>query len=317
MRDSAVNNIALLVGDETGVLHSFSRGLMTPSREIDIASASKLPAGITIWKLIEAGRLAQTTRPQAYLGFWTNAAGDLRSEVTLDQLLGFTSGFAPVTGAENCAGNGSLTLVQCVTQIYNRGVLARPGTVFAYGGEHLQIAAAMVEAREGLSFEAVMRDRLLRPLGLTQTTRFPAASGGNPRIAGGMQSSGLEYGLILQALLGSTLITDKPGYLADRIEGRIIGYRPEAAQANGIDWHYGAGFWRVCNKPVWDAACEASRVISSPGAFGFTPWVDFDKRYWAIVIMEQPLGANQDPARSGVALQVELQPLIEQILAAR
>lgn len=74
----------------------------------------------------------------------------------------------------------------------------------------------------------------------------------------------------------------------------------------------------MCNKPVYDAECDANPVISSPGAFGFTPWVDFGlasgRGYWAIIAMEEPIGVGVDPSRSGVTLQIQLQPLIEAAL---
>jgi D-alanyl-D-alanine-carboxypeptidase/D-alanyl-D-alanine-endopeptidase len=315
MNGAGVNNIALLVGDETGVRYRFARGVMTDNRNIAIASASKLPAGLTIWRLIEAGRLTPGTAPQSLLSFWATSTADPRSRVTLDTLLGFTSGFSGDDVDAGCIGDASLSLAACVQQIHAKGLQTAPDTTYDYGPAHLQIAAAMVEAREGKRFETVMRETLLTPLGLTTETRYPLLGGDNTRIAGSMRSTAAEYGRILQGLLAGTLVRDRAAYLADRIGSRTIAYRPPATFVNNIDWHYGAGFWRVCNKPVYDAACDANPVISSPGAFGFTPWVDFGKGYWAIIAMEEPIGVGVDPSRSGVTLQIQLQPLIEAALA--
>ena len=315
MMASPVNNIALLVGDSQGIRYRFTRGVMTENRNIAIASASKLPVGITIWRLIEAGRLRQDTRPQALLGFWASSPEDPRSRVTLDMLLGFTSGFSGDDIDAGCIGDVRFSLAACVQDIHDGGLQAPPDTAYDYGPAHMQIAAAMVQARENRSFEAVMRDTLLTPLGLTQETRYPLLGGENTRIAGAMRSTPAEYGRILQALLAGTLVQDRAAFLADRIGSRTISYRPPATFVNNIDWHYGAGFWRVCNKPVYDAECDANPVISSPGAFGFTPWVDFGKGYWAIIAMEEPIGVGVDPSRSGVTLQIQLQPLIEAALS--
>jgi CubicO group peptidase (beta-lactamase class C family) len=315
MAASPVNNIALLVGDERGVVHIYSRGVMNENRNIAIASASKLPVGLTIWRLIEAGRLSADTRPQQWLGFWTSRSDDARARVTLDMLLGFTSGFSGDDVDAGCIGDPRFSLAACVQDIHDKGLQTPPDTAYDYGPAHMQIAAAMVQARENRSFETVMRDTLLTPLGLTLETRYPLLAGENTRIAGAMRSTPAEYGRILQALLAGTLVQNRDAYLADRIGSRTIAYRPPAAAVNNIDWHYGAGFWRVCNKPVYDADCDANPVISSPGAFGFTPWVDFGKGYWAIIAMEEPIGVGADPSRSGVTLQIQLQPLIEAALA--
>jgi CubicO group peptidase (beta-lactamase class C family) len=314
MNAAGVNNIALLVGDANGIRYRFSRGVMTENRNIAIASASKLPVGLTIWRLIEAGRLSADTRPQSLLSFWASSPADPRTRVTLDTLLGFTSGFAGDDAEAGCAGDSRLSLAACVQIIHDAGLQAPPDTSFDYGGAHMQIAAAMVQARENKGFETVMRETLLTPLGLTTETRYPLLGGENTRIAGSMRSTPAEYGKILQALLAGTLVQNRPAYLADRIGNRTIRYRPPATFINNIDWHYGAGFWRVCNKPVYDAACDANPVISSPGAFGFTPWVDFGNGYWAIIAMEEPAGVGSDPSRSGVTLQIQLQPLIEAAL---
>lgn len=311
MAASPVNNIALMIGDANGVLHSFQRGQMTNNRNIAIASASKLPAALTVWRLIEAGRMSATDRPQSVLDFWARDAADARSLVTLDTLLGFTSGFSGGDVDAGCIGSSQISLADCVRQIHDGGLQAPPDTAYDYGPAHLQIAAAMVQAREGRGFETVMREVLLNPLGLTLETRYPLLGGDNTRIAGSLRSTPAEYGRILQALLAGTLVQNRAAYLADRIGDRTITYRPAAAAANDIDWHYGAGFWRVCNKPVYDAQCDANPVISSPGAFGFTPWVDFGNGYWAIIAMEEPIGVGSDPSRSGVTLQIQLQPLIE------
>ena len=55
-------------------------------------------------------------------------------------------------------------------------------------------------------------------------------------------------------------------------------------------------------------------MLSSPGAFGFTPWVDFGKGYWAIIAIEENTGKGFDPASVAVELEQALQPLIETAL---
>lgn len=55
-------------------------------------------------------------------------------------------------------------------------------------------------------------------------------------------------------------------------------------------------------------------VISSAGAFGFTPRFDFGCRYWAIIVLKEPLNRGFDPAQRSIALEQELQPLIAEAL---
>ncbi|MFZ4690283.1 MAG: serine hydrolase domain-containing protein [Polymorphobacter sp.] len=314
IRAFRVNNVAVMIGDADGVLYRFQRGSMTTNRAVFVASASKLFVGATIWRLIEAGRLARTTRPQEYLGFWARDAADPRSRITMDDLAGFTSGFNATGQDASCIGSAVVSLNDCVRQIHDGGTDTPPGSAFSYGAEHLQIAALLAAQREGKLFDTVMRERVAEPLGMSAETRFSLGAGDNPTYAGGMRSTAEDYARLLQALLKGGFIIDRTGFLEDRIGSRTIAYRPPGISENRLDWHYGFGFWKECDLPAYAAACDTAPVLSSPGAFGFTPWVDFTKRYWAVIAVEEGFGQGFDPASVSVELEQALQPLIETAL---
>ena len=48
---------------------------------------------MVIMDLVEQGVMSLDDRPQDYLAWWTSDPADPRSEITLEQLLSFTSGF--------------------------------------------------------------------------------------------------------------------------------------------------------------------------------------------------------------------------------
>ena len=48
-------------------------------------------------------------------------------------------------------------------------------------------------------------------------------------------------------------------------------------------------------------------VVTSPGAYGFTPWADFDHGYYAVLAMDGPVGEASD---ASVLLFRDLAPLI-------
>ena len=86
----------------------------------------------------------------------------------------------------------------------------------------------------------------------------------------------------------------------------VIGNSPFANA--GINFHYGLAAWLECPPPATNCA-----VLSSPGAFGFTPWFDRDGGYYAI------LGMEVTESQSGVVafavnLAQELKPLIRTAL---
>ena len=67
---------------------------------------------------------------------------------------------------------------------------------------------------------------------------------------------------------------------------------------------------RLCGCPPPAANCA---VLSSPGAFGFTPWVDRDGGYYAIIAMEVS-EADSGIAAFSVQLAQDLKPLIRDAL---
>ncbi|MGF1454928.1 MAG: hypothetical protein ACFB6R_06070, partial [Alphaproteobacteria bacterium] len=180
-----------------------------------------------------------------------------------------------------------------------------------YGPEHMQIAALMVEGATGQKFKELQQDRLFDPLGLSTATRYLPSTGDNPRYAGSLQSSVNDYAIILQALLAGDLVTDFEGYLEDRTAGVIFGFRPEAVSTGMRDWHYAFGFWKECDASVYTIECDENPVISSPGAFGWTPWVDFENGYWGLVAFEETGTRDFSPSAASVDLQQEIQSIVE------
>lgn len=307
----AFDNAVLIVGDASGVLFTAEKGVLTTRSEVRSASSAKLLAGATIYRMVEDGDLSLTDHPQTYLSYWTDEPADPRSEVTLAQLLGFTSGFNFPPAAGGCIGNPFTTLQACAREFYERGLTTAPGTAFYYGPAHLQIAGAIAEIAGGSSFNDLFRQRIADPLGLDPSFRFDTPSVDNPRVAGGATITGDDYAVVLRAILDGTLFTDIDEFTRDRTDGLIFLFVPDATEVEDRDWHYAAGAWRECDDPEFSADCAAEIVISSPGAFGVTPWIDFDNGYFGIIVADEPVTGSVEPSVESVRVEQALQPLIE------
>lgn len=315
MERFSIPDVALLVGDRSGVRFRYQRGTMTTATPVFIASASKLLLGTTAWLLAEDGVFATTTPVNTLIDFWSRDPADARSRVTIEQLFAFTSGFNGTAEQGGCIGSIRYSLQGCVREIHDGGTDTLPGEVFSYGNEHMQIAAlAMVTARNR-SIDAIMRDRLFDRLGVSLDTRYTYGAGDNPTYSGGMRSTGEDYGLVLSAILHGDIFKSRQSFLTDRVQARTIALQPPAITRNSLAWHYGWGFWKECRGTPYSTVCDDAPVISSAGAFGFTPWIDFDRGYWAVIVMEEPLNRGFDPAEVSVALELELQPLIAAALS--
>lgn len=213
----AVNDVAVLVGDEQGVLFHYERGSMTTTRPVFIASASKLLMGLTAWLLIEDGVFSASTPVHTHIDFWRRDPSDPRSHVTIEQVFAFTSGFNGTAEQQTCIGNAAYSLRRCVQEIHDGGTDTLPDQSFNYGSEHMQIAALVVISARNRSIDSIMRERFLDRLRVSNETRSTIGSGDNPNYVGALRSTGEDYAKILAAILKGDIFRNRSGFLLDRV----------------------------------------------------------------------------------------------------
>lgn len=306
-----VGGMTLLVFDaaDTRVV-DVSVGDSAADRRMPVASASKMIAGLVFLRLVEEGALSLDSTPGALLG-WQGPFAD----ATLDMLNAFTSG---MPGDALCTNVVRTTLQRCVENMEGLDPLGAPGQVYDYGPTHQHVAAAMAEAVTGEPWSALFERTLKAPLGLDDpalvyTTRPRSAEGtDNPLIAGGLIATPEEYARMLSVVFHRGEV-DGESFIAPALVDRMgENHYPEArvqgspAQSYGFDYYYGFASWLECDGPV--ASCD---VISSPGAFGFTPWVDWGRRYYALLAMDR---GSFGGAEFSMRTVDELVPLIDEAL---
>ena len=310
--NDSIADLALIVGDASGEVFRYEKGGFSVVGEYPIASASKWLTSATVLALIEQGLMSLDDRPQQYLSFWSDDPQDPRSRITLEQLLSFTAGFHRGPGNAGCIGGEAYSILSCVEELHAQGVDAEPGTTYFYGPTHMQVAAAMAEVTTGQSWSEVVRLTLVEDLRLSAATGF---SGNNPRASGSAVSSAVDYAEFLRAqLAGEFLGNSLDTLIAERLSNVTVVSRPATVDDNGVDWYYGLGVWRECDQSAWDENCANSRRVSSPGLFGWYPWLDLDLGYYAVLAMEERATLFSTPSAESVALGNRLRPLIERAL---
>jgi serine-type D-Ala-D-Ala carboxypeptidase/endopeptidase len=283
-------------------------GDFSPDERVAIASASKLVSGVTLFRLIDQGYLSLDSTTAQTLG-WTGEKGN----ITLRHLLSFTSGLPP---ENSCTYQSALTLTECVDSISQSDLVAAPGARFDYGSTHLAVAARMAEVVTGSTWKALFAAQIREPLGLPADIEYyanpilPVATD-NPLLAGGLIVSMNEYERLLRLVFNKGQWQGNQLIAPAIFDTQTIAPYPDAVIGQspgqlGIV-RYGLTAWLECATPA--TGCDK---ISSPGAFGFTPWVDRENRYYAILGMAVP----NDVARGfAVQLEQDLQPLIIDALA--
>ena len=286
-------------------------GDFSADRRIPIASASKLVAGLTILRLVDAGKLALDSTTGQVLG-WKGP----QAAITLEHLLSFTSGLPP---RDACTLRPGISLADCVASLSKLKLVAPPGTRFDYGNTHLHVAARMAEVATGKSWDGIFGAELRAPLGLGADAVFytwPRKPMGttNPLIAGGMQMTMNEYAKVLEleyhrgVYRGQRLINDAlfTAQATEPYPKAVIGDSP--VKQIGLDYHYGLANWLECAPPAVNCP-----VQSSPGAFGFTPWVDRTGGYYAILGMDVG-GRRTGVVKFSVLLAEKLRPMIREAM---
>jgi len=285
---------------------NFSNELRFP-----IASASKMVAGLTLLRLIDQGKLALDSTTGQVLG-WKGP----QAAITLRQLLSFTSGLPP---RHMCTLQPNITLAECVNTLSKLKLDAAPGTRFDYGNTHLHVAARMAEVVTGETWNVLFGMELRVPLKIGSEATFytwPRKFTGttNPLIAGGMQMTMDEYARILEleyhrgVYRGQRLIRDDlfTAQATEPYPNAVIGDSP--VKKVGLNYHYGLASWLQCPPPAVNCP-----VQTSPGAFGFTPWVDRDGGYYAILAMDIG-GRRTGVVKFSVQLAEQLRPMIRKAL---
>lgn len=284
-----------------------------PDREVAIASSSKLVSGLVVLDVVADGQLSLDSTTGAILG-WTGP----KAAITVRHLLSFTSGL-PADHA--CTRTSTITLAECVAAISEGEPVATPGSRFEYGSSHLAVAGRMAEVATGKLWAQLFSERLTTPLGLPASVKYFTAprqqvGTSNPLIAGGMRASMNQYAKLLaiafhRGSYGGVSIATPALFDAQASEpypSAVIGDSP--FQRLGVNYHYGLASWLECPPPATDC-----KVLSSPGAFGFTPWYDRATGYYAIIGTEvTDLGGANGIVAFAVNLAQDLKPEISKAL---
>lgn len=147
----------------------------TNQTKYKIASITKAFTSVLILQLQEQGRIDLSKPIGTYL---PDYAGEGAGKVTLHQLLNHTSGLAnfdTVTDVETAIQSG-IPVYQ--TPYSSDQLLARfcsgklanvPGKVFDYNNADYIVLGKIIERAYGKTYEQVLRDRILQPLGMKDT----------------------------------------------------------------------------------------------------------------------------------------------------
>ncbi|MEO8076038.1 MAG: serine hydrolase domain-containing protein [Acidobacteriota bacterium] len=157
--------------EATGFADLASRRPMTPDTLFWIASMTKPVTGVAILMLQDEGKLKVTDPVAKYLpefGTLKTPTGK-PANLTLTQMLTHTSGLGEATGP---AAQQAKTLADLVPLWLAAPMQYEPGEKWKYTQSGINAAARVVEVISGTTFDAFVKQRILDPLGMKNTTFY-------------------------------------------------------------------------------------------------------------------------------------------------
>jgi Putative Ig domain len=260
------------IGDQNGALVSGSHGSgsdgpVLATTKLSVASASKLIYATYVTQL-------------------RGAAANLSAQ-DID-FLHFTSGYTNMgTNTTSGACPNTLnpdTVNQCLTLTNAEGVsfaAQDPTTIgkFDYDGGHMENHAKLLQSLGNVVYTS---------LGSTVGALLGAdIDYTEPLVSGGISAAANDYALVLRHILdGSLYMRGALGTNAvcthhSSTCTAVFSPIPEA-------WHYSLGHWVED-----DPNTKGDGAFSSPGAFGFYPWIDSSKKYYGVISRSNSTGTGE------------------------
>jgi CubicO group peptidase (beta-lactamase class C family) len=197
--------------------------------------------------------------------------------------LNFTSGYS---NFDNALCTPAQTVAECNNGFINHAEAT--AHTFHYQGGHMQQMAVQLG---------------LGNLNLPQLASEVSSGVGSdvglsyvePQPPGGVRTSAHGYAVFLRKLLkGSTSPLQLGTLLGTQAvcthASTTCSASPETAGALPEDFHYSLGHWVEDDPATTPSAPIDNRAYSSAGAFGFYPWVDFDRTLYGIVARQESTG---------------------------
>jgi CubicO group peptidase (beta-lactamase class C family) len=310
---------------------------MTQDTIFRIASMTKPITAVGIMMLVDEGKLSVEDpvekhlpefRGQMLVANRDKAAGTetlkkpTRS-ITVHDLLTHTSGLPGwPPGLADIYSKRNRSLAEGILVISQRPLEFEPGSKWAYCNTGIDALGRIIEVVSGQSYEDFLRTRLFDPLGMTDTTFFPAlaqreraalnyakkngrlvatkntmlelpANGARYSVpAGGLYSTAYDLSKIYLMMLNHGAFGGRR-YLSEASVAAMT--KPQTdlktGHVEGMGWGFG---WGVVREPQGVTEALSPGSYGHGGAFGTQAWIDPAKDLFTILLIQRADIGNSD-----------------------
>ncbi len=304
---------AIVVHRDYGIVHEQAFGTFDIERVSLLASSSKIITAGVLMRLADDGLLDIDAPLATYLPWWW---GVRPVDVTVAQLLSNSSGMVGLVDDALympylCQYTPFGSLSSCAWTIYaanDSADIVPPDTTFRYGGGQWQLAGGIAETVSGHSWAELINETYIEPCGLDtlgytnhymamyfkgggldSAVSYPGFIDGdlanipetsNPNMEGGGYSTVSDYGeILLMHLRGGRCANGRAlsSAAVERMRQDRIAEAYQGSTFNPSLPGYGLGWWISRDEPG---------VMVDGGAYGAIPWLDLERGYGVMIILE-------------------------------
>lgn len=306
-----------------------------------IASMTKPVTGVALLMLQDEGKLKVTDPVAKYLPEFAalKAPSGQPANLTILQLMTHTSGLAE---APRESAGQARTLADLIPLYLAAPMQFEPGAKWSYCQSSINTAGRIVEVVSGLSFDAFCDQRIFTPLGMTNTTFYPArkpgvrlavayrknASNGDleavphpsgfgevgrpPLGNGGLFSTGPDYARFCQMLLAGGALDGQRLLSAEAMKWLTTvqtgdlptGFFQSAPSGNrGANYGWGLGTCILRNPHPGVAEMLSPGTFGHGGAWGTQAWIDPARGVAFLLMVQRANFPNSDASTVRQAFQ--------------
>lgn len=160
--------------------------------------------------------------------------------------------------------------------------------LFFYNSGHEENHAGQLQPEINDLDASLLGDAIVAGIGVNGIT----LQYNQPLLAGGIYASANDYAPILRAIVGGRL--GMRDALGTHAVCAWVGTGCDAVRSPAVtvQWHYSIAHW------VEDDPATGDGAFSSPGAFGFYPWIEANRRFYGVI---SRFAGSSDELQSGLA----------------
>lgn len=286
---------------ELGVDYAFSS--TTPNQRFHSASVGKLCTAVLIFQAIEQGFIALDTPVRSILdegmldGLYVYGGKDYQSEVTVEHLLGHTSGIQDYFEGKTLDGTSFIReVIRQPEKIWTpkelidytrtkQQAVGAPGQKYLYSDTGYILLGLIIESHFGMPFADALRERIFKPAGMTDTCLCFYSDDFDSQLLAPLYIKGvdLRYSNALSCDFSggglSTTISDLLRFLDHLQHFRLISEQSAAKMArfehrfhNGMI--YGLGMMQLRFEQLFFLLRNMPRLQGHLGVTGVHAWYD-------------------------------------------